>query len=155
MGFEPHTPSQVEMVNEFVEHMKSTTEEACSAIKRSKDNMAQYYNHHWTLAPEFKPGDKVFLDASDIQTNHPSQKLAHKYLGPFPVIEKVGQYAYRLQLPQSMSCLHPVFNMVKLLGALRDPISGCNSKTLPPPVLIDDEGHEEYEVEAILDSHMF
>ena len=76
--------------------MKSAMEEAHSAIKKSKDNMAHYYNHHQTPAPEFKPGDKVFLDASDIWTNHLSQKLAHKYLGPFPVIEKVGQYAYRL-----------------------------------------------------------
>jgi hypothetical protein len=32
------------MVNEFMECMKSTTEEACSTIKKSKDNMAWYYN---------------------------------------------------------------------------------------------------------------
>ena len=54
-----------------------------------------------------------------------------------------------------MSCLHPVFNVVKLLDAPRDPISGRNSRTPPPPVLINDEGNEEYEVEAILDSCMF
>jgi hypothetical protein len=54
-----------------------------------------------------------------------------------------------------MSCLHPVFNIVKLLDAPKDPISGCNSGTLPPLVLINDEGNEEYEVEAILDSCMF
>ena len=54
-----------------------------------------------------------------------------------------------------MSHLYPVFNVVKLLGAPRDPISGHNSRTPPPPVLIDDEGNKEYEVEAILDSHMF
>jgi hypothetical protein len=54
-----------------------------------------------------------------------------------------------------MSCLYPVFNMVKLLDALRDPISRCNSGTPPPPVLINDKGNEEYEVEAILDSCMF
>jgi hypothetical protein len=80
----------VEAVNEFMEHIKFAMEEACSAIKKSKDDMAHYYNHHWTPALEFKPGDKVFLEASDIQTNHPLQKLAHKYLGPFPVIKRVG-----------------------------------------------------------------
>jgi hypothetical protein len=80
----------VEAVNKFMEHMKSTMKEACSAIKKSKDNMACYYNHCQTPALEFKPRDKVFLDASDIQTNCPSQKLAHKYLGPFPVIERIG-----------------------------------------------------------------
>jgi hypothetical protein len=54
-----------------------------------------------------------------------------------------------------MSHLHPIFNVVKLLGASRDPISGCNSGTPPPLVLIDDEGNEEYKVEAILNSCMF
>ena len=54
-----------------------------------------------------------------------------------------------------MSCLHPVFNVVKLLGAPRDPISGWNSGTLPPPVLINDKGNKKYKVEAILDSCMF
>ena len=89
MGFEPHIPSQVEAVNKFMEHMKSAMEEACSAIKKSKNDMACYYNCCQTPVPEFKPRDKVFLDASDIQTNCSSQKLAHKYLGPFPVIKRV------------------------------------------------------------------
>jgi hypothetical protein len=80
----------VEVVNEFVEHMKSATEEARSAIKKSKDDMACYYNCHQTLALEFKLREKIFLDASDIRTNCSSQKLAHKYLGPFSVIEKIG-----------------------------------------------------------------
>ena len=155
MGFEPHALSRVEAVNGFVEHMKSAMEEACSAIRKSKNNMAQHYNQQWTLAPEFRPGDKVFLNASNIQTSHPSQKLAHKYLEPFSIIEKIGQYTYKLQLPHSMSCLHPVFNVAKLLGALRDPILRHNSATLPPLVLIDNEGNKEYKVEAILDSWVF
>ena len=75
-------------MNKFVECIKSATEEACSAIKKSKDDMAHYYNHHQTPALEFKPRNKVFLDASDIQTNHPLQKLAHKYLDLFPVMKE-------------------------------------------------------------------
>jgi hypothetical protein len=54
-----------------------------------------------------------------------------------------------------MSHFYPVFNVVKLLGASRDPISRHNSGTLLFPVLIDDENNEEYEVEAILDSCIF
>ena len=54
-----------------------------------------------------------------------------------------------------MSHLHLVFSVAKLLGAPRDPILRCNSTTLPPPVLIDNEGNEEYKVEAILDSRVF
>jgi hypothetical protein len=52
-----------------------------------------------------------------------------------------------------MSCLHPVFNVVKLTPASADPIPGCHPKLPPPPELVD--GEEEYEVEEILDSKMF
>ena len=155
MGFEVRNPSRVEAVNDFVGRMKSAMEEARSAIAKAKDDMAKYYNHRRTPAPEFKPGDKVFVDASDIRLNRPSEKLAHRYLGPYPVVEKVGQHAYRLQLPRSMSRLHPVFNVVKLLAAPNDPIHGCHSAPPPDPALIDDDGNEEYEIEAILDSRMF
>jgi len=40
MGFEPsQAPSRLEMVNEFTEQMKSTTEEAKLAIHKAQENM--------------------------------------------------------------------------------------------------------------------
>src|SRR5271155_5850385 len=75
-------------------------------------------------APNYQPGNKVYLDASDIQTTRLSKRLSHFRLGPFEVVRKVGNGAYRLKLPPSMSRLHPVFNVVKLMPALSDPIPG-------------------------------
>ena len=97
-------------------------------------------------------GDKVFLNASNIKTTHPSPKLAYHYLGPYLIQRKVGQNAYRLQLPQSMSQLHPVFNMVKLLPATKDPIPG--QRVWQPPSLEIIDGEEYYVVEKILDSRL-
>lgn len=109
MGFEPaQPPSKTEMVNEFTDRMKSTLEEAKSALAKSKDDMTQYYNRDRTVAPEYLPGNRVYLDASDIMTTHPSRKLSHRHLGPFPVVRKVGNNTYRLRLPPSMSRIHPV-----------------------------------------------
>ena len=83
-GFEPHQPrSHMESVNEFKDRMTDTLEEAKAALAKSKDDMALYYNRKRTPAPEFKAGDMVFLDASDIQTTQPSHKLSHQRLGPF------------------------------------------------------------------------
>ena len=62
---------------------------------------------------------------------------------------------YQLQLPRSMSRLHPVFNVVKLLAAPKDPIQGQHSAPPPEPVLVDETGNEEYEVKEILDSWMY
>jgi len=86
MGFEPDQPqSRMETVNEFTDQMKATLEEAKSALAKSKDDMARYYNQRHSPTPVFNPGDKVFLDASDIHTTRPSKKLSDCWLGPYPV----------------------------------------------------------------------
>jgi len=151
MGFEPsQAPSRLETVNEFTEWMKSTTEEAKSAIRKAQEDITRYYNRKRTLAPVYKPEDWVYLDASDIKTTHPSPKLLHRRLGPFEIERQVGLLAYRLKLPCGMRQLHPVFNVVKLSAAPEDPILGRRPQTLPPPIVVD--GEEEWEVEEILDS---
>ena len=76
--------------------MEDPLNEAKAALVESKDDMAKYYDRRRTLAPEYQPRDKVYLDASDIHTTRPSQKLSHQRLGPFLVIKKVGNGAYHL-----------------------------------------------------------
>ena len=59
---------------------------------------------------------------------------------------------YHLWLPASMSWLHPVFNIVKLLWAPEDSIPG--QKACPPPPLEMVDGEEHYVVEQVLDSRL-
>ena len=134
--------------------MESALKEAKAALAKSKDNMAKYYDRKRTPAPDYQPQprDRVYLDASDIQTTRPSKKLSHWRLGLFCVIKKVGNGAYRLQLPPSMSRLHLVFNVIKLTPALEDPVQGRHVPPPPLPEIID--GEEEWVVEDILDSRM-
>jgi len=152
MGFEPsQAPSRLETVNKFTQQMKSATEEAKSAICKAQEDMMWYYNRKRTPAPMYKPGDRVYLDASDIKTTRPSPKLSHHRLGPFKIERQVGPLAYCLKLPHGMRQLHPVFNVVKLSAAPEDPILGRKLQAPPPPIVVD--GEEEWEVEEILDSH--
>jgi len=152
MGFElSQVPSGLETVNKFMERMKSATEEAKSAICKAQEDMMRYYNRKRTLAPMYKPGERVYLDASDIKTTRPSPKLSHHQLGPFKIKCQVGPSAYCLKLPHGMRQLHPVFNIIKLSVALEDPILGRKPQALLPPIIIDEE--EEWEVEEILNSH--
>jgi len=100
MGFESRqNHSNLEMVNKFTERMRMVIEEAKSTICKVQDDMKRYYNCQRTSAPVFKPGDKVFLDALDICTMRPSQKLLHRRLGPFVVEQQIRPMAYRLRLP--------------------------------------------------------
>jgi hypothetical protein len=76
MGFEPQQPhSTLELANEFAEHMVLGIEEAGAALTKAKDEYAMYYNCQCKPAPVFAPGDRVWLDGSDITTNRPSSKL--------------------------------------------------------------------------------
>jgi hypothetical protein len=147
MGFEPHRPcSKLESVNKFMERMAQGLEEAKSAIAKVKDEYTMYYNHQHKPAPVFKPGDKVWLDRSDIATNRPLSKLSHRYLGSFVIEACISRGAYCLALPPHFCRLHPMLPVVKLSITYPDPIPGRRPAPPPPTTLIDGE------VEATLDS---
>jgi hypothetical protein len=61
----------------FVEHMALGIEEAKVALTKVKDEYAMYYKHRHEPAPVFTPGDRVWLDGSNIHTNRLSSKLSH------------------------------------------------------------------------------
>ena len=152
MGFEPSgARSGIESVNEFRDRIAFGVSEAKSALVKAKEEYKRYYDRRRTPAPDIKVGDRVWLDASDIQTTRPSEKFSHKRLGPFRVSKVVGRGAYKLELPPRLSGLHPVFPVVKLQLAEDDPFGGRPRYEEPPPIL--GTGPEaEWEVEEILDA---
>ncbi|MCI34516.1 hypothetical protein A2U01_0055736, partial [Trifolium medium] len=40
-----------------------------------------------------------------------TKKLCPRYVGPFQIIERVGEVAYKLALPPAMSGMHDVFHV--------------------------------------------
>jgi hypothetical protein len=46
-------------------------------------------------------------------------KLATQYIGPYKVLKKVEAVAYRLELPEEMSDIHPVFHVSQLRRCLK------------------------------------
>jgi hypothetical protein len=78
MGFEPQQPrSNLESADKFAERIVLGLEEAKVALTKVKDEYTMYYNCRHEPALVFAPGDKVWLDGSDIATNRPSSKLSH------------------------------------------------------------------------------
>jgi hypothetical protein len=49
-------------------------------------------------------------------------KLAPHYIGPFPVLEKCGTVAYKLDLPPSLARVHDIFHMSQLKKCLKAPV---------------------------------
>lgn len=42
------------------------------------------------------------------------EKLAPRFIGPFHIIQRIGKLAYKLELPQSLENVHPVFHVSML-----------------------------------------
>ncbi|XP_070039805.1 uncharacterized protein [Nicotiana tomentosiformis] len=48
-------------------------------------------------------------------------KLSPRYSGPFKILKKIGEVAYKLALPPSLSGVHPVFHVSMLRKYVGDP----------------------------------
>ena len=48
-------------------------------------------------------------------------KLSPRYIGPFDIIERIGEVAYRLALPPRLSGIHDVFHVSMLKKYEPDP----------------------------------
>jgi hypothetical protein len=111
--------------------------------------MKKQYECDKKSAHSFNVGDLVWLQAKDIKIHQKSPKLGPHQLGPFKVIERIGDLDFKLELPHYLK-LHLVFHVNRLAlywdNSLDKP---------PPPDPVTVEGEEEYEVDKITDSHIF
>lgn len=92
----------------------------------------------------FQVGDSVFLKlqpyVQSSVTARAHHKLLFKFYGPFRVLERVGEAAYRLQLPPN-SRIHPVLHVSQLKNAL-----GANCQVHPSLPSPDDQFAVPYRV---------
>jgi hypothetical protein len=66
---------------------------------------------------EFQVGERVFLKLSPSRGifRLPRRgKLSPRYLSPFPILERVGPVAYKLDLPDGLTGIHDVFHVSQL-----------------------------------------
>ena len=73
---------------------------------------------------EFEVGDKVFLRITPLKANLMSgkgKKLQPRYVGPYPILQRIGKVAYKLELPNSLSRIHNVFHVSYLKKYHPDP----------------------------------
>jgi hypothetical protein len=74
---------------------------------------------------EFEVGNHVYLRVSpmkDVKRFGVKGKLVPRYIGPFPIIEKCGTVAYKLDLPPSLTGVHDIFHMSQLKKCLKAPM---------------------------------
>jgi hypothetical protein len=72
----------------------------------------------------FEVGDYVYLKVSpmrSVKRFNMKGNLAPRYIGPFKIIERCGEVAYQLELPERLSGVHDVFHVSQLKKCLRVP----------------------------------
>ena len=81
----------------------------------------------------FKVGDHVYLKVSPwkgVQRFGIKGKLAPRYIGPYPIVERCGPVAYRLDLPANLSAVHNIFHVSQLRMCLRVPTEAVASDSI-------------------------
>lgn len=130
--------------------MKKIHEEAQAALIKAREEMKRFADHNRGEAPEYKIGQKVWLETENLNILRPSKKLSEKRIGPYEIVEIVSPNAVKLKLPKSIR-IHPVVNVSQVCPYNPPQIPGQRPLPTPP---IEVEGQIEYEVEQILDSCM-
>lgn len=110
---------------------------------------------------QLRVGSRVWLSTRNLRLRNesgtePHSKLRPKFLGPFKVLQEMGNGAYRLELPHSMRRLTTsVFNcdLLKPAAEGRPGEFPQRGEQQPPPILTLD-GQSEYEVEEILGARL-
>nr|GFD49617.1 putative nucleotidyltransferase, ribonuclease H [Tanacetum cinerariifolium] len=75
-------------------------------IEVTNAKVAESYADKHRRALEFQPGDHVFLKVSPargVRRFGIKGKLSRRFIGPFEILDRVGEVSYRLALPPQLS----------------------------------------------------
>jgi hypothetical protein len=73
-------------------------------------------------------------------------KLSPRYIGPFPILEKCGTMANKLELPPSLAGVHDIFHVSQLKKCLKAPVDVVLLEVAP---LESDLTHPEHPIKIM------
>jgi hypothetical protein len=143
---ESHNPD----AGNLADNLKVYIDVAKQNLNQARLRQTQFANAKRTET-SFEVGQQVYLSTSNLNLEHRAPKLMAKFIGPFEIVERIGQVAYKLKLPETMS-IHPVFHVSKLR------LHNDGSDQFPsrpkvhdrPTAVIPDEDHLEWEVDQVV-----
>jgi glycosylphosphatidylinositol phospholipase D len=159
-GEHPRLPIDGMLPDSNVEQVQSMLERLMNDVKLAKDELLKSQSTQARNANMkrrdfvFKVGEKVLLSTRNINfvSKGPANKLNPKFIGPFEIIERVGEVAYKLKLPHELvkNNVHPVFHASLLKPYIISERFNEREPLRPPADVITNDGEEKWEVEKIL-----
>ncbi|WJX13331.1 hypothetical protein P8452_03730 [Trifolium repens] len=108
-----------ELVQQTTEKVKMIQEKMKATQSRQKS-----YHDKKRKDVELQEGDHVFLrvnSTTGVGRALKYKKLTSKFIGPYQILKRVGNVAYKIALPPSLSNLHDVFHVSQLRKYVSDP----------------------------------
>jgi hypothetical protein len=90
-------------------------------LRATKSRQESYANKRCRPL-EFAVEDRVYLKVSPMKGMKRfglKGKLAPRYIGPFPILEKCENVVYKLELPPSLAGVHDIFHISQLKKCLK------------------------------------
>uniref|UniRef100_A0A0W0G4X8 RNA-directed DNA polymerase n=1 Tax=Moniliophthora roreri TaxID=221103 RepID=A0A0W0G4X8_MONRR len=149
MGYNPRPlptafePTSVPSVEERLNRLRKLRGEVVAMMEIARRKMIERTEKG---TDRFVEGQKVWLEGKNLDFGYPSKKLSPKREGPFVIDKVMGPVTYRLKLPHQWK-IHPVFHAALLKPYKETEAHGQNFLEPPPDIV---EGHEEFEIEAII-----
>ncbi|GKV42221.1 hypothetical protein SLEP1_g49653 [Rubroshorea leprosula] len=134
-------PELVQQCSEIVQLIKERLRAAQSRQKSYADRRRRDL--------EFEVGDHVFLKVSPtrgVLRFGIQGKLSPRYIGPYPILERIGEVAYRLELLGNLAGVYDVFHVSLLRKYVLDPSHIIN----PEPIqLREDLTYDEHPIRIL------
>ncbi|GKB76934.1 retrotransposon-related protein [Tanacetum coccineum] len=138
IDYHPQSDGQTEVVNRCLKtYLRCMTGEKPKEWSKWLSLAEYWYNTNFHTSIQTTPYEAVYgqpppsliayIQASQA-SDHETRQVYPKYYGPFHILDKVGQVAYKLLLP-STSQIHPVFH-VSQLKLYKGPLPNATT-TLP------------------------
>jgi hypothetical protein len=102
-------------------------------LKAARDHQESYANKRCQLL-EFEAGDHMYLHVSPMRGMKRfgiKGKLAPRYIGPFPILARLENVAYHLELPQTLASMHNVFHVSQPKKCLKPPVDVIVDDVMP------------------------
>ena len=160
-GQHPTTPIQLldqktvhknETVSTFLNRMTEDFHRAQEQMRIAADNMKRFADEH-RRDVIFAQDAQVLLSTKYLKARG-AARLQRRFVGPFRVLERIGQAAYRLDIPSDWR-VHPVFHVSLLKPWRRGQFHGDDDddESSIPELMAKDEDEDRpdvYEVERLL-----
>jgi hypothetical protein len=98
---------------EVIQKMEDKIQTIIQRIKEAQDRQKSYADAH-RIDRSYEVDDQVLLQVKPHKSLikfGKGAKISSRFMGPFKIVERKGPVAYRLDLPDSLKCMHDVFHV--------------------------------------------